>query len=312
MLFLISLLPLLALSTFASPIKLDKRYTAVKIQSSRNSLCLSPEGDAIGNGVRVGTVSCDKAKTWQINEGSGSIILTGSNFALDAGTGNDNNEIVKLWQSYPGLYQQTWYLTDDNRIAITNGHQCLDQGNDQEGTQTYACNTGNVNQEWHVLEGDTGNPPSAHKYGRGTIQAKKYEGFCVTVQNGYEGHGASVDLSNCFEDDWQFTHLQRWQLRNQNTNIDKLQLISHPELCLYAGENPANGSRLNVNSCDSDNTQQWQITNDGRYKLFRTNLCLDVRAESEMRPQKPYAMYKELQVWECGEGNENQVFSTSK
>ena len=37
-----------------------------------------------------------------------------------------------------------WYLTDDNRIAITGGDQCLDEGDN--GVQTYQCTTGNTNQ----------------------------------------------------------------------------------------------------------------------------------------------------------------------
>jgi hypothetical protein len=39
-----------------------------------------------------------------------------------------------------------WYLTGDNRIAITGGTQCLDQGDANVGTQTYQCTTGNTNQ----------------------------------------------------------------------------------------------------------------------------------------------------------------------
>jgi hypothetical protein len=37
-----------------------------------------------------------------------------------------------------------WYLTDDQRIAITGGNQCLDEGDN--GIQTYQCTTGNTNQ----------------------------------------------------------------------------------------------------------------------------------------------------------------------
>lgn len=33
----------------------------------------------------------------------------------------------QLYTSYPGLQQQTWYLTDDGRIAITDGYQCLSE-----------------------------------------------------------------------------------------------------------------------------------------------------------------------------------------
>ncbi|KAK8847669.1 hypothetical protein IAR55_005528 [Kwoniella newhampshirensis] len=168
---LVPLFSFLALSTLtlASPLPktqaLSKRYSGVKIQSYRNGLCLQPIGRGMGNsipiienGTPVGTVDCSYARTWDINPGSGSVILSGTNFALDAGTGWENNERVKVWQSYPGLFQQTWYLTDDDRIAITGGNQCLDE--DYNGPQTYQCTTGNTNQVWYVLqEGDAGSTP---------------------------------------------------------------------------------------------------------------------------------------------------------
>lgn len=93
MLFFPILLPLLALVS-ATPF--TKRYSGAKIQSYRDGKCLSPNSNDYSNGVQVVTVNCDQAKTWDINPGSGSVILHGTNFALDAGTGADNNEIVKV------------------------------------------------------------------------------------------------------------------------------------------------------------------------------------------------------------------------
>lgn len=48
-------------------------------------------------------------------------------------------------------FDTSWYLTPDNRIAITGGDQCLDQGDN--GPQTYQCTTGNTNQSMsqHLL-----------------------------------------------------------------------------------------------------------------------------------------------------------------
>lgn len=44
----------------------------------------------------------------------------------------------------------SWYYTDDNRIAITGGNQCLDD--DGSRLQTYQCTTGNTNQsEWNAV-----------------------------------------------------------------------------------------------------------------------------------------------------------------
>ncbi|KAK8847670.1 hypothetical protein IAR55_005529 [Kwoniella newhampshirensis] len=136
------------LTTSAAPTSntniLVKRYTGVKIQSYRDGLCLRPTGVRWGDGTQVLSTTCDMGALWDINPGSGSLVLSGTTLALDAGTGTENKEIVKLWTSYPGLYQQTWYLTTDDRIAITGGNQCLDEGPD--GPQTYQCTTGNTNQ----------------------------------------------------------------------------------------------------------------------------------------------------------------------
>ena len=139
----IALLAVVAELVVASP--LNKRYTNSVIQSGRNGQCLSlPAGVSASNGVGLVTTSCNTATRWDINPGSGSVIVSGTNFALDAGVPQGNNAIAKVWQSYPGSPQQTWFLTTDNRIAVTGGNQCLDQGDN--GPQTYQCTTGNTNQ----------------------------------------------------------------------------------------------------------------------------------------------------------------------
>ncbi|WWC68222.1 uncharacterized protein I206_102145 [Kwoniella pini CBS 10737] len=152
----------------ASPI--HKRYSAAKIQSGADNLCLAPFS-AWQNGTLVGTTGCDNAATWDINPGSGSIILHGTTWALQAqGGGNTNNAAVVLWKSQPGLFAQTWYLTGDNRIAITNGVQCLDESTN--GPQTYQCTTGNTNQIWIIIPSST-TPPPNHTIGRVAERAPK-------------------------------------------------------------------------------------------------------------------------------------------
>ncbi|WVQ79829.1 hypothetical protein IAT38_001929 [Cryptococcus sp. DSM 104549] len=154
---LTTLLTLLAL-TSASPLPpthdLSKRYTSVRIQSNRDGRCLYPFG-IYEDGTEVVTSDCYDSPTWDINPGSGSITLHGTGYALDAGTGTQNNEGLKLWTSYPGLYQQTWTLASDNTIRISGGNQCLDEGPDQK-PQTYECFTGNENQIWYLLNVPTG------------------------------------------------------------------------------------------------------------------------------------------------------------
>jgi hypothetical protein len=131
-----------------SPI--EKRFTNSVIRSGRTGGCLSlPAGTAPANGVGLVTSDCGTATKWDINPGAGSVIVSGTNFALDAGVPQGNNMYAKVWQSFPGSTQQTWYLTADNRIAVNGGNQCLDQGDN--GPQTYQCTNGNTNQgEFHT------------------------------------------------------------------------------------------------------------------------------------------------------------------
>ncbi|ORY26944.1 hypothetical protein BCR39DRAFT_469820 [Naematelia encephala] len=161
MLYLLSVLPLLATLASAKPIMnrdrpIVKRDSTQLIYATRDNLCLSLEGgntkyfaDGTGpsptDGTPVVSIDCDSATVWNINAGSGSITVAGhEGFALDAGSSPGNFGSLKVWTSYPGLYQQTWYYTGDHRIAITGGDQCLDEGDN--GVQTYQCTTGNTNQ----------------------------------------------------------------------------------------------------------------------------------------------------------------------
>lgn len=88
------LLPLLASLVSASPI--TKRYTGAKISAGRDGKCLSASGTPY-NGLAVLSVDCAGASTWDINPGSGSVILSGTNFALDAGSNPGNNQGLKVY-----------------------------------------------------------------------------------------------------------------------------------------------------------------------------------------------------------------------
>jgi hypothetical protein len=106
MLALLSLLTLLP-TLFALPTK-GKRATAQKIRAGRDNLCLSIRGGSTPqDGTAVVSVSCDQASVWDISPGSGSVVLSGTSLALDAGSSPGNNGGLKVWTSYPGLYQQT-------------------------------------------------------------------------------------------------------------------------------------------------------------------------------------------------------------
>lgn len=82
------LLPL----ALAKPIA--KRDTGVLIQSQKDGLCLSY--GTPGDGTPVFSTACSGAMTWDIDYGSGSVLASGSNFALDAGTDPTNHESLKV------------------------------------------------------------------------------------------------------------------------------------------------------------------------------------------------------------------------
>jgi hypothetical protein len=143
----LTLFTILAQAVVGSPIEtraVEKRATNTLIRSGRNGQCLSLGAGGAFNGARLTTTDCKLATRWDISPGSGSVIVSGTPYALDAGVPQGNNNSAKVWQSYPGSTQQTWFLTADNRIAVAGGNQCLDQGDN--GPQTYQCTTGNTNQ----------------------------------------------------------------------------------------------------------------------------------------------------------------------
>ncbi|ORX33254.1 ricin B lectin domain-containing protein [Kockovaella imperatae] len=127
-----------------------------KIYAS-NGQCLGfTESQDLYNGTPVGNVDCnsDAAIEWMFFVGEANHIYPGTNpnFVLDAGSDPHNFGKLHLWQPYENLFQQTWWYTTDNRIAIYNGDQCIDDGN---GGQTYQCTTGNTNQVW-LYDGEPG------------------------------------------------------------------------------------------------------------------------------------------------------------
>ncbi|OCF60256.1 hypothetical protein L486_02936 [Kwoniella mangroviensis CBS 10435] len=313
---------------------LIKRYSSVKIQSYRSLKCLSPVAPPAEweDGTKVTTVNCTSAVEWDINPGSDSILISGTNWALDAGTGDQDNAIIKIWQSYPGLFQQTWYLTDDDMIAITGGTQCLDEG--VNGPQTYTCLDGNTNQDiffpvsvWNII-GTTPTVPGVspsipsgpvyvdhpvsegrriHPYGRPDL--------CVMVGNGAASVNQLVDIAYCLPNTSPYVDLQLWNI-TLNTPAHVF-LQAHPTLCLDAGQAPENGTRLTTYGCGSPYTRQnwlWDGTAlalDSRNPSKALQLCLDVELNSPTTPQQPYDRLERLQIWTCFEGNRQQVFSVS-
>jgi hypothetical protein len=109
MLALAALVAILPALTLAKPVdlaqrNLSKRYTGVLIKANRDGLCISVDGGnqkaVYADGTAVVSIPCSQATTWDINPGSGSVLVSGHNgFALDAGTNPTNNGALKVSSS---------------------------------------------------------------------------------------------------------------------------------------------------------------------------------------------------------------------
>jgi hypothetical protein len=102
---LFALLPLLAVVS-AGPI--NKRASSRLIESGiRGGQCLSVEGGraavaagTITDGTSVRLLNCGVASFWDISPGSGSVVLSGTNFALDASVPQGNFNGAKVSQVF--------------------------------------------------------------------------------------------------------------------------------------------------------------------------------------------------------------------
>lgn len=101
MLYLLGLLPFLASATHASPIV--KRANNQLIQSVTSGLCISPASGAegvangqVGNAANLVSLDCDDAASWDLSRGSGSIILSTTNYAIDIGENPGNTGSLKV------------------------------------------------------------------------------------------------------------------------------------------------------------------------------------------------------------------------
>ncbi|TFK37574.1 ricin B lectin domain-containing protein [Crucibulum laeve] len=123
--------------------------------NGNQQLCLVVSGGALVNGAPVVLGDCLHGDQWTFAHNiSTSVEYKSSGFCLDAGSAPANGIPMKIWQCFDGLAAQTWFFTDDNRIALFNQGQCLDltDGNLSigAGVQTWQCTDNDVNQIWTV------------------------------------------------------------------------------------------------------------------------------------------------------------------
>ncbi|WWD06019.1 hypothetical protein V865_004104 [Kwoniella europaea PYCC6329] len=115
----------------------------VQIQAYRDTKCLSPDPrEELKAGAPVDLYPCvnsedpsKNARAWDVVPGEGALVLSGTNFALDAGGVNASaNSSLVLKESQNCEPLQAWYVTNDSRIAIAGQGLCLTEDKDTDGS----------------------------------------------------------------------------------------------------------------------------------------------------------------------------------
>ncbi|KAG6908084.1 hypothetical protein DXG01_006219 [Tephrocybe rancida] len=116
--------------------------------------CLDVRGGLFENGTAVQIFDCNgsAAQQWNISRANTTVQIQSAQFCLDAGSTPANGVGMKIWKCFAGLPAQTWFYTDDNRIALLGKGLCLDLPNgvhaNSNQLQTWACTDNNTNQVW--------------------------------------------------------------------------------------------------------------------------------------------------------------------
>ncbi|KAI9632379.1 uncharacterized protein MKK02DRAFT_40683 [Dioszegia hungarica] len=324
-----TLLPLLALLpiTLSAPApapapSLEKRYTSVLIYSSRRpSLCLSTDfirGPRPGIGVTL--VDCSTAILWDISPGAGVVRVTGNDLVLDASYNPGNGGLLTVEQQQQGKMSQNWYLTDDARIAITGGNQCLDDSG--SGLQTWQCTTGNTNQIFYTRAPTSTSSPGSNNptlppdipYStiytdpdtRDRLHALGRSDLCVSVLGGQARAGAAVGVTYCVPNSDSRVSLQLFDLYSTYSRSGgRIYLASDRNYCLSTPD--GNGGGTTLQRCDQARDWTYNAQNQ-RWFVSGTTTCLDVRAESRAGNESPLSSFRILQSWLCYDNSPNQSF----
>lgn len=257
------------------------------------------------NGVPLYHIPCTDPNNkfngaWEIAPGNNQgVKLAGTNFCLDAGSNPYNGGPAKLWTCLT-VPQQTWYLTNDQHIAITNGNQCLSsngQGCGNGGCAPGTSNCGNDQaQVWDVVPtsggggGGGGNPPSS---GVG-IHFNGDNSRCIRPGTRAAGDGAQLYMGNCLGANDPFASLQYYDIQRGSTKVK----LTGSNLCLGVPPNVKNGDLARLYTCADTGNQRFYYTGPGddHIALEGGSVCLDVKREDG----------NTLQFWQCSSNNQQK------
>ncbi|WWC57993.1 uncharacterized protein I303_100528 [Kwoniella dejecticola CBS 10117] len=143
----------------------------VQIQSGRDAKCLSPDPrEPLRTGLQVDLYPCvdatnssNNARAWDVTPGEGALILSGTNFALNANkTQTEDPDALTLQESCGCEDLTPWYTTNDARISISGAGVCLTEDKDTDGSGPdqdlgiilFDCSDENTDQMWFTINKD--------------------------------------------------------------------------------------------------------------------------------------------------------------
>ncbi|KAI9633272.1 uncharacterized protein MKK02DRAFT_39251 [Dioszegia hungarica] len=224
-------------------------------------------------GITVDLLDCDGAAVlfWDIERGAGKVKVSGLGLVLDAGFTPANFGFLTTETPVDGKPAQNWYYTDDNRIAITGGNQCLDD--DGTRLQTYQCTTGNTNQIFYADTPPNNEPQPVNPYpdipqgavypdqgaDRRRIHPLNRGDLCVTVLGGSFVIGNSVGIAYCLPDTNPLSTYQIFNIQATASRVPgPLRIADAPMLQgLCLSSSLQNGAGVTVQFCGPESTR-WQ------------------------------------------------------
>ncbi|GMK53993.1 hypothetical protein CspeluHIS016_0105790 [Cutaneotrichosporon spelunceum] len=117
---------------------------------------------------------------------------------------------------------------------------------------------------------------------------------CVDVRGGILQAGTAVQIYDC-----NGTAAQKFSLARGDGQV----VVTGTNYCLEP-DGHWNGSPVRLKLCNKSLLQNWYYTDDDRLAVTGAGLCLDLTEGSD-------ANGNGLQVWQCGDGNTNQVWTTN-
>ncbi|KAJ8514789.1 hypothetical protein ONZ45_g7698 [Pleurotus djamor] len=299
-------------STSALTILHARADSSVLHPNGNTSKCLEVKSTSYANGAPVDINDCNGKpnQMWAFSAGTTQVHLAGTDWCLDAGNNPSNGVQMKIWKCYQNLPAQTWYYTNDKRLAVKDKGQCLDLegGKTFNGNlvQTWKCTDNNSNQVWTrgsipssststssaVSSSSTARPAQLH-----LVEDKNK---CITTANNVKRDGVPVELNRCSGS----SNAISWLSNAGSTTIQTTD--AGRTYCVDSGSDmPQNGNLIVLRGCDGSAAQQWTYdTQQSQFyqRVGADKLCLDLtNAKIEDGNQ--------LQMFSCTDTNTNQAWA---